>query len=68
LVADGQPGVDPGYVSWLLTSFAEALDKNHHRHEARRMKARAAALPHATPSSVIVHVSDLAPHPKSVNK
>jgi len=68
-IADGQPAVDAGYIQRLLTSFTEALNKNHHRQEGRRMEARAAALRLASPSlDTVVDVSDLRAHPRSEKK
>ena len=68
-IADGQRAVDAGYILRLVTSFAEALNKNHHRQEGRRMEARAAALRLASPSlDRVVDVSDLRAHPRSEKK
>jgi hypothetical protein len=68
-IADGQPAVDAAYILRLLTSFTEALNKNHHRHEGRKMEARATALRLASPSlDTVVEVSDLRAHPKSKMK
>jgi tetratricopeptide (TPR) repeat protein len=68
-IADGQPAVDAGYILRLLTSFTEALNKNHHRQEGRRMEARAATLRLASPSlDTVVDVSDLRAHPRSEKK
>jgi hypothetical protein len=68
-VADGQPGIDASYVLRLLTSFKGALNKNHHRQEAREVEARATALRVATPSlGTFVDVSDLRVRSKSVVK
>jgi len=68
-LAEGQPGVDANYVLKLLTSFTEALNKNHHRKEARRVEARATALRVAGPAwDGAVDISDLRGRPKSVAK
>ena len=58
-LADGQPAVGTAYILTLLSGLAEALKKNHHRHEARRIEARAAALLPASPSNTVIDVSDL---------
>jgi tetratricopeptide (TPR) repeat protein len=68
-IADGQPAVDAAFILRLLTSFTEALNKNHHRQEGRRIEARAAALRLASPSlDTIVDVSDLRARPRSEKK
>lgn len=53
-IADQQTGLDPGFHSYLLTNYAKALRKNRHRHEARLVEARAAALDHRAPGLVDV--------------
>lgn len=68
-IADGQPAVDAGYILRLLASFTEALNKNHHRHEGRRMEVRAGALRLASPSlDTVVDESDLRAHRRSEKK
>lgn len=63
--ADALPAVDAGYILTLLTSFTEALDKNHHREEGLRMKVRVSALRLTNPSlEKVVDVSDLRARPK----
>jgi hypothetical protein len=69
VIADGQPAVDAGYILKLLISFTEALNKNHHRQEGRRMEIRSAALRFASPSlDAIVDISDLGARPRSRKK
>ena len=66
-IADSQPAVDASYVLRLLTSFQEALNKNHHQPEARKIGARTAALRAASPSlDAVADLFDLPP--KSVGK
>jgi len=68
-ITERQPAVDASYVLQLLTSFTEALNKNHHRKEARKLDARATALRAASPSlAAVVDMSDLPARPKSVGK
>jgi tetratricopeptide (TPR) repeat protein len=68
-IAESQPAVNTGYILKVLTSFTQALSKNHHRQEGRRMEARAAGLRPASPSSqMVVDVSDIRAHPKSEKK
>jgi tetratricopeptide (TPR) repeat protein len=67
-LADRQPDVGPAYVLNLLNRLAEALRKNHHRHEAREIEGRAAALLRASPPTTAVDVSDLVAPPKPGRK
>ena len=67
-LADGQPDVGPAYVFNLLNRLAEALRKNHHRHEAREIEACAAALLRASPPNTAIDVSDLVAPPKPGRK
>jgi hypothetical protein len=67
-LADRQPDVGSAYVLNLLNRLAEALKKNHHRHEAREIEARAAALLRASRSATAVDVSDLVAPPKPGRK
>jgi tetratricopeptide (TPR) repeat protein len=67
-LADSQPAVDTAYFLVLLARFAEALDKNHHRREARRIEARAAAFRRATPPTTVVDLSELLAQPKRLKK
>jgi tetratricopeptide (TPR) repeat protein len=62
-IADGQPAVGADYILTLLNGFAEALKKNHHGREARKIEARSAILLRASPPKAI-DVSDLVASPK----
>ncbi len=57
-LADGERAVGATYILTLMNCLAEALKKNNHRHEARRIEARAVALLRASPSNTVIDVSD----------
>jgi tetratricopeptide (TPR) repeat protein len=67
-LADGQHDVGPAYVLSLLNRLAEAMRKNHHRHEARKIEARATALLQTSPPNTAIDVSDLVAPPKRGGK
>jgi tetratricopeptide (TPR) repeat protein len=68
LVADGQAAISTAHTVILLNGLAEALKRNHHRQEARRIEARTAALVRANPRNTIVDASDLVGTPKPKRK
>ena len=58
-LADRQPAVGADYILNLLNGLAQALRKNHHQQEARRIETRAAVLLRWTPRNAVIDVSDL---------
>jgi tetratricopeptide (TPR) repeat protein len=58
-LADQLPAADGEAVLQLLSSYAVVLVKNHHRKEAGKIEARAAALRRGRAGGSVVDVSDL---------
>jgi tetratricopeptide (TPR) repeat protein len=67
-LVDAQPGVSATYTLALLNGLAEALRKNHHGREARRIEARAGGLRRANQTDSVIDVSDLVVHTKPKEK
>jgi tetratricopeptide (TPR) repeat protein len=58
-IADREPWLHPSLLRLQLSYYAEVLRKSHHRHEARSIEARMAALPRDRTTEFVVDVMEL---------
>lgn len=67
-MADQEPWLNPIALRTLLTIYAYALRRNHHRREARSIEARAAGIHTAPATSSVIDVTDLLTERKQAKK
>lgn len=67
-IADGEAQMDPALVRRILSNYAHVLRKNHHRHEARSIEARAANIAVNRKMEAVVDVADFVGNTKRLKK